>query len=214
MVGSMVLLMEVSTGSLIGTASNNPPMPSTSTCAKGAFLHHQLVPNTRTSRTSSSASSSATARIASNQLHRCKQYTCTVMTTRFGKTSASGKAATCTSSRRSALQSKDTRPTCTDNESDEGVGGEDTIRVRIWRALADGEELSLSKLSNAVGERRRGELRSHLAHVERQAKTLRNKSDEWRIRRGLPPASKGVTSKRVRLKIRKGTKNEMFVRLV
>ena len=200
MVGSMVLLMEVSAGSLIGSTSSNPPIPSTSTCATGAFLHHHLVPITRR------ASSSATARIASKQLRRCRQ--CTVITTRFGKTSATGTVRP--ANRRSALQPKDT----TDDENDEGVGAEDTIRVRIWRALADGKEFSLSKLSNAVGERRRGELRSHLAHVERQAKTLRNKSDEWRLRRGLPPASKGATSKRVRLKIRKGAKNEMFVRLV
>ena len=33
-------------------------------------------------------------------------------------------------------------------------GAEDTIRVKIWRALASGDELSLSELGNAVGERR------------------------------------------------------------
>ena len=116
----------------------------------------------------------------------------------------------CTS--RSALQSEKERSD--DGEYDKEVGAEDTIRVRIWRALADGEELSLSKLSDAVGERRRGELRSHLVHVERQAKTLLNKSDEWRMRRGLPPASEGASSRRtIRLRMRQGAKNEIFVRL-
>ena len=30
-------------------------------------------------------------------------------------------------------------------------------------------------------------MRSHLIHVERQAKTIQNKSNEWRVRRGLLP---------------------------
>ncbi|KAL7523300.1 hypothetical protein ACHAXR_000116, partial [Thalassiosira sp. AJA248-18] len=63
----------------------------------------------------------------------------------------------------------------------------DTIRVRIWRALASGDELSMTQLCKQVGERNRGDLRSHLKHVERQAKTIRNKSSEWRERRGLLP---------------------------
>ena len=63
----------------------------------------------------------------------------------------------------------------------------DTIRVRIWRALASGEELSMKDLGAAVGERRQGELRAHLKHVEKQAQTLRNKSIRWRERRGLDP---------------------------
>ena len=94
----------------------------------------------------------------------------------------------------------------------------DTIRVRIWRALASGEELSLSQLCKAVGESSRGELRSHLTHVEKQAKTIRNKSDEWRIRRGLPRAGNDATSKfgprKMQLKMRKGDKNEVFIKLV
>jgi hypothetical protein len=116
---------------------------------------------------------------------------------------------------------------------------EDTIRVRIWRALASGDELSLSQLGRAVGERRLSELRSHLQHVERQAKTLRNKSDEWKVRRGLIPssdikrgrksedtelpnadtqssgngASPFASKAKVQLKTRKGKKNEVFVRL-
>lgn len=96
----------------------------------------------------------------------------------------------------------------------------DTIRVRIWRALASGDELSMTQLSKQVRERR-GDVRSHLTHVERQAKTIRNKSNEWRIRRGLAPlgdmdssgsANGGV--KKLRLKKRKGAKNELFIRLV
>ena len=94
----------------------------------------------------------------------------------------------------------------------------DTIRVRIWRQLADGKELSLSELSNAVGERRLGELRSHLTHVEKQAKTIRNKSDEWRIRRGLSPVvgnnGKAGAPRKMKLKFRKGKRNETFVRIV
>ena len=103
---------------------------------------------------------------------------------------------------------------------------EDTIRVKIWRALASGEEMRLSELGNTVGERRRGELRSHLVHVERQAKTLRNKSDEWRIRRGLVRSgdiksgdkvnedlSPLAFKKKIRLRMRKGKGNEVFIRL-
>lgn len=91
----------------------------------------------------------------------------------------------------------------------------DTVRVRIWRLLADGKELSLTQLSNAVGERKLGNLRSHLTHVEKQAKTIRNKSDEWRMRRGLSPVgSESGAPRQMKLKFRKGKKNEMFVRIV
>ena len=91
----------------------------------------------------------------------------------------------------------------------------DTVRVRIWRQLADGKELSLTQLSNAVGERKLGNLRSHLTHVEKQAKTIRNKSDEWRMRRGLSPVgSESGAPRQMKLKFRKGKKNEMFVRIV
>ena len=102
-------------------------------------------------------------------------------------------------------------------EKDSASGSDelDTVRVRIWRELANGKELSLIQLSNAVGERRLGELRSHLTHVEKQAKTIRNKSDEWRMRRGLPPVGNiaGAPSK-MKLKFRKGNKNEILVRIV
>ena len=97
----------------------------------------------------------------------------------------------------------------------EEEGELDTVRVRIWRQLADGKELSLTQLSNAVGERKLGNLRSHLTHVEKQAKTIRNKSDEWRMRRGLSPVgSEAGAPRQMKLKFRKGKKNEMFVRIV
>ena len=104
---------------------------------------------------------------------------------------------------------------------EEEEGAEDTIRVRIWRALASGDEISLSQLGQTVGERRLGELRSHLGHVERQAKTLRNKSDDWKVRRGLLPDSQSndndsspfASKAKVRLKTRKGKKNEILVKL-
>ena len=83
----------------------------------------------------------------------------------------------------------------------------DTVRVRIWRALASGEELSMRELGAAVGERRQGELRAHLKHVEKQAQTLRNKSIRWRERRGLDP-----DTCRARLVTRTKQK-EIFLRL-
>lgn len=105
-----------------------------------------------------------------------------------------------------------------DEEEEEA---EDTIRVRIWRALASGDELSLSQLGQAVGERRLGELRSHLGHVEKQAKTLRNKSDNWKVRRGLLPDTQSndtdpspfASKAKVRLRTRNGKKNEILVKL-
>lgn len=95
---------------------------------------------------------------------------------------------------------------------------EDTIRVRIWRVLASGEEISLSDLSKAVGcAVRKGELRSHLSHVEKQAKTLKNKSSEWRIRRGLLPKEEiGNNKKQKSLKLiqsKRGPRNELYLRL-
>jgi hypothetical protein len=47
---------------------------------------------------------------------------------------------------------------------------EETIRARIWRAPADGEERTLQDLGKAIGHSR--DLRSHLKHVARQAETL------------------------------------------
>ena len=75
------------------------------------------------------------------------------------------------------------------SEGDEDLNTEelDTIRVRIWKALSssNGKELSMRQLGSIVGERRIGDLKSHLVHVEKQAKTLNNKSKEWKHRRGL-----------------------------
>ena len=48
----------------------------------------------------------------------------------------------------------------------------DTIRVRIWKALvsSNGKEISLTQLCKQIGVRNKGDVRSHLIHVERQAK--------------------------------------------
>ena len=127
---------------------------------------------------------------------------------------ATGRSSTLNASKKNAYEDGNTNNLGTENErksEEKEPQQQDTIRVRIWQALSSGQELSLTQLSKAVGERRRGELRSHLTHVEKQAKTLRNKSDKWRVRRGLPPASSG--SSKIRLKMRKGSKNEVFVRL-
>ena len=84
----------------------------------------------------------------------------------------------------------------------------DTVRVRIWRVLASGEEVSLARLSKLLGVPR-GDVASHLVHVEKQARTLQNKKDDWRARRGLPPGARAL-----RLKQRRGPKKEVLVRLV
>lgn len=93
-------------------------------------------------------------------------------------------------------------------------GKTDTIRVRIWRALASGDELSLTQLSKIAGERRLGEIRSHLTHVERQAKTIGNKSNEWRVRRGLDVVDDNAgRQKKLRIKKRKGNNNQLYIKL-
>ncbi len=91
---------------------------------------------------------------------------------------------------------------------------EDTVRVRIWRALTASceEELTLKQLGAEVGERQGGELRNHLKHVQKQSETLRNKSAGWRERRGLPTTDTKRTDK-LRVKIRRGKKNEIFIKL-
>jgi hypothetical protein len=95
-----------------------------------------------------------------------------------------------------------------ENERDEP---EDTMRVQIWRALAEqkGREISLARLSSTLGERRR-DVRFHLHHVEKQCKTLQSKSAAWRIRRGLP-----VDSKNLRIAKRRGggKRNELYIKL-
>mmetsp|Transcript_3636 Transcript_3636/g.4127 ORF Transcript_3636/g.4127 Transcript_3636/m.4127 type:complete len:165 (-) Transcript_3636:172-666(-) len=88
----------------------------------------------------------------------------------------------------------------------------DTIRVRIWKALASGKELSLKQLGAVVGEGQQGDLRAHLVHVEKQAKTLKNKNVDWRKRRGLPTTNVKKTNK-LRIKIRKEGKNDVYIRL-
>ena len=59
----------------------------------------------------------------------------------------------------------------------------DTIRVRIWKALvsSNNEEISLTQLCKLINVRNKGDVRSHLIHVERQAKTIQKKSNEWRM---------------------------------
>ena len=104
---------------------------------------------------------------------------------------------------------------CDGEDEGEGI---DTIRVRIWRSLASGREMSLMSLASEVGgvggtgtALRRADLRHHLTHVERQARTLGNKSDAWRERRGLPPRAGG---KKMSIRTRRrGPRNEVFVRL-
>lgn len=91
-------------------------------------------------------------------------------------------------------------------------GEDDTTRVRIWRVLASGEEHSLKQLGAAVGERGLGDLKVHLQHVEKQAKTLKNKNEKWRERRGLPTTNVKAVNK-LRIKLRRGNKNEVFIRL-
>jgi hypothetical protein len=95
----------------------------------------------------------------------------------------------------------------TSNTADDGF--DDTIRVRIWRALAGGEELTLRQLASIVGERK--DLKSHLVHVEKQAKTLTNKSRKWRERRGLEDLdSRKLNKLRV---VKRCDRKEMYVKL-
>ena len=85
---------------------------------------------------------------------------------------------------------------------------DDTIRVRIWQILAKGDEISLKDLCAQIGERNLNNLRDHLQHVEKQAKTVSNKKPVWRQRRGLPPQA----SKRpLRFCFRRGDKNQVLV---
>lgn len=74
-----------------------------------------------------------------------------------------------------------------------------------------------------IGVRNKGDVRSHLIHVERQAKTIQNKSNEWRVRRGLLPHDTDTVSggskvsggvKKFKIKRRRGAKNEEFIRLI
>ena len=100
------------------------------------------------------------------------------------------------------------------SETDPEPKSEDTVRVRIWRALTSsfGEEMTMKQLGAMVGERRTGELRTHLQHVEKQAKTLKNKNAEWRKRRGLSLSDTKRVDK-LRIRIRRGKKNEVYIKL-
>ena len=91
----------------------------------------------------------------------------------------------------------------------------DTVRVRIWRVLASssGEEITLKQLGGMVGERRLGELKSHLQHVTKQAKTLKNKNNKWRDRRGLSTYYDTKRIDKLRIRIRRGKNNDVHVRL-
>lgn len=106
--------------------------------------------------------------------------------------------------------SKNNHNDVNDNEYEDDKG-DDTIRVRIWRALANGEEITLKTLGSIVGERQMGDLKHHLSHVEKQAKTLQNKSDVWKERRGLDYTSPKIN--KLRLIQRKGKKNSIYVKL-
>ena len=55
------------------------------------------------------------------------------------------------------------------NNSPQPEEEKDTIRVRIWKALvsSNGNEISLTQLCKLVGVRSKGDVLSHLIHVER-----------------------------------------------
>jgi hypothetical protein len=84
----------------------------------------------------------------------------------------------------------------------------DTVRVRIWRTLSMKKEINLRQLGYAVGEKNIGDLKSHLFHVEKQAKTIGNKSDEWKIRRGISPEVR-----KAKLMRRKGEKGLTYIKM-
>ena len=93
------------------------------------------------------------------------------------------------------------------------VDPEDTVRVRIWRALSEspGKELTMKELGTKVGERRPSELWSHLKHVQKQSQTIQNKSSDWKERRGLSASKKDLV--RWRVQIRRGRKSEIYIKL-
>eukprot|EP00980_Cylindrotheca_fusiformis_P019259 scaffold6572_cov106-Cylindrotheca_fusiformis.AAC.11 len=104
---------------------------------------------------------------------------------------------------------------CDSNNEDSET---DTKRIRIWKALvvANGKEMSLKQLGMMISERSMGDLRSHLTHVERQARTFGNKSDEWKKRRGLVkknPDGTDVPIQKLRLRRRRGERGTTLVKL-
>ena len=86
---------------------------------------------------------------------------------------------------------------------------DDTVRVRLWKALADGTERSLTELSVTLNETR-SNIRFHLTHVEKQAKTLSSKSTEWRLRRSVPNSSMKLTLTK---RIGRGKRHEVFYKI-
>lgn len=72
---------------------------------------------------------------------------------------------------------------------------DETIRVKIWRALVTGNEMTLKELGEAIGQHQG--LKSHLMHVTRQAETLKNKSNDWRKRRGFAIVLDGAEKRRI-----------------
>mmetsp|Transcript_28673 Transcript_28673/g.66466 ORF Transcript_28673/g.66466 Transcript_28673/m.66466 type:complete len:241 (+) Transcript_28673:2-724(+) len=60
-----------------------------------------------------------------------------------------------------------------------------TPRIRLWRALVSTDVHTMNSLAMAAGVSVK-EASGHLEHVMRQAKTLKNKSIEWREKRGIP----------------------------
>lgn len=84
----------------------------------------------------------------------------------------------------------------------------DTVRVRIWRALSKEKEMTLRELGIIVGESNIRDLKFHLLHVEKQAKTLGNKSDEWKIRRNISPEIR-----KAKLAHRRGQKGLVYIKM-
>ena len=86
-----------------------------------------------------------------------------------------------------------------EEKNNEEEGGNDTVRVRIWNTLmaaaitnGGGESImTVKELSKLLNEKP-PDVKFHLLHVQKQAKTLANKSGEWRERRGIPTTVKMV----------------------
>jgi hypothetical protein len=124
---------------------------------------------------------------------------------------------------RSTTSSKFSNNNKSQDHGDDNTPADDTIRVRIWRALAKHGELSLKELGSLVGERNLGDLQSHLTHVSKQAKTFGKKSNEWKMRRNVlfesssnennddVVASTKKLRKRVKILKRRGPKGHIFI---
>lgn len=73
-----------------------------------------------------------------------------------------------------------------ENVSPQAVPPQITSRIRLWRALVRGDTHTIGTLAEAAGISSK-EAGHHLEHVMRQARTLKNKSAEWRMMREIPP---------------------------